>query len=326
MIMVRGLLAISTPPPSPLISLSPPSAEERLARCLAAPAFYHLTSLLYSLMVSSNHVKDILEAEVTPVRGLCLTLLHEVLRYDRQRLFEGGLHWTNHLWAGQSKVTELAAVSGADTQDIYDYVIEGYQDRQDSVVSVQSMGYGQLSAALGQIQNNMPQRGSISYCKGMLLLAAATLGTAAVFDSNRSNECLQALVIIESSISTNSQGDGSHNSDTGIRGTVRTPLECTYKDFLNCKPLSFKGTEGVVVLSQWFEKMESVFHISNCAVENQVKFATCTFLGNALTWWNSHMKTVTQDVAYAMDWKALKKIMTVKYCLRGKIKKLEIEL
>ncbi|GKB84311.1 reverse transcriptase domain-containing protein [Tanacetum coccineum] len=89
---------------------------------------------------------------------------------------------------------------------------------------------------------------------------------------------------------------------------------------------SCAGTEGVVVLSQWFEKMESVFHISNCAVENQVKFATCTFLGNALTWWNSHMKTVTQDVAYAMDWKALKKMMTVKYYPRGEIKKLEIEL
>ncbi|GJU10255.1 putative reverse transcriptase domain-containing protein [Tanacetum coccineum] len=113
--------------------------------------------------------------------------------------------------------------------------------------------------------------------------------------------------------STNGQGDGSHNSDTGIRGTVRTPRECTYKDFLNCKPLSFKGTEGVVVLSQWFKKMESVFHISNCAVENQVKFATCTFLENALTWWNSYMKTVTQDVAYAMDWKALKKMI---YTLR----------
>ncbi|GKC18891.1 reverse transcriptase domain-containing protein, partial [Tanacetum coccineum] len=86
------------------------------------------------------------------------------------------------------------------------------------------------------------------------------------------------------------------------------------------------GTEGVVVLAQWFEKMESVFHINNCAVENQVKFATCTFLGNALTWWNSHMKTVTQDVAYAMDWKTLKKMMTVKYCPRVEIKKLEIEL
>ncbi|GKA26693.1 reverse transcriptase domain-containing protein [Tanacetum coccineum] len=58
--------------------------------------------------------------------------------------------------------------------------------------------------------------------------------------------------------------------------------------------------------------------------QNQVKFATCTFLGNALTWWNSHMKAVTQDVAYAMDWKTLKKMMTDKYCPRGEIKKLEI--
>ncbi|GJS13350.1 putative reverse transcriptase domain-containing protein [Tanacetum coccineum] len=37
---------------------------------------------------------------------------------------------------------------------------------------------------------------------------------------------------------------------------------------------------------------------------------------------NSHMKTVTQDVAYAMDWKALNKMMTVKYCPRGEIKKM----
>ncbi|GKA49129.1 putative reverse transcriptase domain-containing protein [Tanacetum coccineum] len=72
--------------------------------------------------------------------------------------------------------------------------------------------------------------------------------------------------------------------------------------------------------------MESVFHISNCAVENQVNFATCTFVINALTWWNSHMKAVTQDVAYAMDWKTLKKMMTTKYFPRGEIKKLEIKL
>ncbi|GKE37049.1 hypothetical protein Tco_1460454, partial [Tanacetum coccineum] len=35
---VERLLALPPPPPSPLISLSPPSAEERLARCLVAPA------------------------------------------------------------------------------------------------------------------------------------------------------------------------------------------------------------------------------------------------------------------------------------------------
>ncbi|GJS62174.1 putative reverse transcriptase domain-containing protein [Tanacetum coccineum] len=44
------------------------------------------------------------------------------------------------------------------------------------------------------------------------------------------------------------------------------------------------GTEEVVNLTQWFERMETVFRISNCTVENQVKFATCTLMGTALTW------------------------------------------
>ncbi|GJU91831.1 putative reverse transcriptase domain-containing protein [Tanacetum coccineum] len=44
--------------------------------------------------------------------------------------------------------------------------------------------------------------------------------------------------------------------------------------------------------------MESVFHISNCTVENQVKFATCTLHSVALTWWNTHVKTVGHDAAY----------------------------
>ncbi|GJX19563.1 hypothetical protein Tco_0222240, partial [Tanacetum coccineum] len=75
-----------------------------------------------------------------------------------------------------------------------------------------------------------------------------------------------------------------------------------------------------------FEKMESVFHISNCVVEGQVKYATCTLLGGALTWWNSHVRTVGHDAAYEMPWKTLMKMMTENYCLRSEIKKLEIEL
>ncbi|GKD71666.1 hypothetical protein Tco_1325756, partial [Tanacetum coccineum] len=67
--------------------------------------------------------------------------------------------------------------------------------------------------------------------------------------------------------------------------------------------------------------METIFHISNCAVENQVKFVTCTLLGTALTWWNSHVKTVGHDAAYGMPWKTLMKMMTVKYCPRSEIKK-----
>ncbi|GJU03187.1 reverse transcriptase domain-containing protein [Tanacetum coccineum] len=72
--------------------------------------------------------------------------------------------------------------------------------------------------------------------------------------------------------------------------------------------------------------MESVFHISGCAIDNQMKFATCTLLGVAQTWWNGHVRTLGHDVAYAMTWEILKKKLTEKYCPKGKIKKLEIEL
>ncbi|GJV50151.1 hypothetical protein Tco_1440363 [Tanacetum coccineum] len=73
-------------------------------------------------------------------------------------------------------------------------------------------------------------------------------------------------------------GTDSHSSGTGVRGSERVARECTYQDFMKCKPLYFKGTEGVVELTQWFERMETVFRISNCSAENQIKFATCTLL------------------------------------------------
>ncbi|GKB88358.1 putative reverse transcriptase domain-containing protein [Tanacetum coccineum] len=133
-----------------------------------------------------------------------------------------------------------------------------------------------------------------------------------------------ALAARDANRSTN--GDDSHNSGTGVRRTERAARECTYTDFLKCQPLNFKGTEGVAGLSQWFERMESVFHISNCTVENQVKFATCTLHSVALTWWNTHVKTVGHDAAYGMPWKTLMKMMTDKYCPRNEIKKLEIEI
>ncbi|GJZ92487.1 putative reverse transcriptase domain-containing protein [Tanacetum coccineum] len=86
------------------------------------------------------------------------------------------------------------------------------------------------------------------------------------------------------------------------------------------------GTEGVVRLTRWFEKIEYVFSISNCTASCQVKFATCTLQDDALTWWNAHVKTTTPEAAHAMPWATLKKMMTDKYCPRGEIKKIETEM
>nr|GFC28524.1 hypothetical protein [Tanacetum cinerariifolium] len=94
----------------------------------------------------------------------------------------------------------------------------------------------------------------------------------------------------------NTNGDDSHNSGICARRTERVTRECTYPDFMKCKPLNFKGTKGVVRLR------------------------------NALTWWNFHVTTTTPEAAHAMLWRTLKKIMTDKYCPRGEIKKLEFEI
>ncbi|GJW76504.1 putative reverse transcriptase domain-containing protein [Tanacetum coccineum] len=133
-----------------------------------------------------------------------------------------------------------------------------------------------------------------------------------------------ALAARDANRSTN--GDDSHNSGAGVRWTGRAARECTYTDFLKCQPLNFKGMEGVAGLSQWFERMESVFHINNCTIKNQVKFATCTLHSIALTWWNTHVKIVGHDAAYGMPWKTLMKMMTDKYYPRNEIKKLEMEI
>nr|GEU45524.1 reverse transcriptase domain-containing protein [Tanacetum cinerariifolium] len=75
-----------------------------------------------------------------------------------------------------------------------------------------------------------------------------------------------------------------------------------------------------------YERLDDAQDDSNCTMENQIKFATCTVLGSALTWWNSHDKTVGPDVSYAMNWTKLKKKMTDKYYPRSEIKKPEVEV
>ncbi|GKE29459.1 putative reverse transcriptase domain-containing protein, partial [Tanacetum coccineum] len=122
-------------------------------------------------------------------------------------------------------------------------------------------------------------------------------------------------------------GNGrNENPDENVRGDRPVARECTYQDFMKCQPLNFKGTEGVVGLIRWFEKMETVFHISNCPEKSQVKYATCTLLDSALTWWNSHKRTIGTEATFAMSWRELMKLMTEVYYPRNEIQKMETKL
>ncbi|GJW31825.1 reverse transcriptase domain-containing protein [Tanacetum coccineum] len=156
------------------------------------------------------------------------------------------------------------------------------QARADAPEGTASTAVGLVfSFLVSDNHNNMPPRRSSATARAVAAARAAAPMTAVVVEQLIEARVSAALSNQETlRNSTNGHGDESYNFSIGNRGTTRTPRECTYKDFLNCHPLNFKGTEGVV----------------------------------------------TQDVAYAIDWKTLKKMMTVKYCPRGEIKKLEIEL
>ncbi|GJS11640.1 hypothetical protein Tco_0368436 [Tanacetum coccineum] len=95
--------------------------------------------------------------------------------------------------------------------------------------------------------------------------------------------------------------DGNENHNVNGRGDRPGARECTYQDFIKCQPLSFNGTKGMVGLIRWSEKMETVFHINNYLERYQVKYATCTLLDSALTWWNSHKRTIKTDAAYTLS-------------------------
>ncbi|GKA80536.1 putative reverse transcriptase domain-containing protein [Tanacetum coccineum] len=125
-------------------------------------------------------------------------------------------------------------------------------------------------------------------------IAPETTNTTSVTNAQLQAMINQGVTVALAARDANTNGVDSHNSGTGARRNERATRECTYPDFMKCQPLNFKGTEGVVELTQWIEKMETV--------------------------------TVGNDIAYAMTWTELKKKITDKYCPRTEIKKLEVEL
>ncbi|GKC50728.1 putative reverse transcriptase domain-containing protein, partial [Tanacetum coccineum] len=124
------------------------------------------------------------------------------------------------------------------------------------------------------------------------------------------------------------RADSSNAGESGSASTVGIAdvHGCSYKTFMKCKPHSFKGTEGVVGLKRWFEKIEQVFEICKCTEDEKVKFATCTLEGRALTWWNGNVQTLGLANANQIPWSNVKAMMTTEYCPATEIQNMEQEL
>ncbi|GJT17408.1 putative reverse transcriptase domain-containing protein [Tanacetum coccineum] len=102
--------------------------------------------------------------------------------------------------------------------------------------------------------------------------------------------------------STHTQDDASQISEGGLKRHVQPVRVCSYTDFMKWpNPLKLSRTEALLACL-------------NCSKS-----------------WNQYstlavVPLTSHNAAYAMTWGTLKKKLTDKYCLKGEIKKLEIEL
>ncbi|GJU89438.1 reverse transcriptase domain-containing protein [Tanacetum coccineum] len=101
---------------------------------------------------------------------------------------------------------------------------------------------------------------------------------------------------------------------------------CSYKEFLACNPKKYDGKGGVIVLTCWIEKMEPVYDMSGCSIDQKVKYTAGSFVGKALMWWNSQIRTLSREVVVRMSWNDFKFMTIQEFCSSHEMQKLESEL
>ena len=97
---------------------------------------------------------------------------------------------------------------------------------------------------------------------------------------------------------------------------------CTFKNFMDCRPSTFSGTEGAVGLLHWFGMLESVVEMGECPEARRVKYATGTLEGIALTGWNAQVQILGLAAANATPWNEFKERIKREYCTRDDIHKI----
>ncbi|GJW12922.1 putative reverse transcriptase domain-containing protein [Tanacetum coccineum] len=250
---VERLLALTTPPPSPLTPLSSPLPQIPSPPLPAFTTSICITCII-TFVLSSDRRTDRPEITLPPRKRLGIDLgpryeIGESLAASATRPI--GCHPREAveelapitLEEVNTRVTELAVVQEQDTQDIYAYHYETARLlNQEALVSKKEWGRS-IEAVISQLQ-------------------AANRATYVDFDIDAVTRGIgDHLTGTARNAARNC--DGSHTSGTSVRRTERVARE-----------------------------IETVFCISNCFVDNQIKFSTCTLLAGALTWWNSHVRIV----------------------------------
>nr|GEX44034.1 hypothetical protein [Tanacetum cinerariifolium] len=283
---VERFLAIPTPSPSPLTSLSPPFIGERLARCTSPAACPSPPPVPSPLLPSSG----------------CPTLIQTLRLASTQALIDA---------------VTTAILLPALPPPLY---IPPPADRRDDILKIEMPPHKRLClSTLGsryEIEESSTARSTgdqgIDYgFVSTLDTKARRRGIREVRYGIRDTWIDPVETVHEIAPMTVRERVNLLMKDRiAHQETIQIVEEEAYGA---CTRVSALGTP------------ETATVVGGCAIENQVKFTTYTLLDAALTWWNSQIRSLGPD-AYSITWEVLKKKMADKYCPQGEIKKLEIKL
>nr|GEU59475.1 reverse transcriptase domain-containing protein [Tanacetum cinerariifolium] len=293
---VERILAMPNPSPSPLTSLSPPSAGERLARCMAPAALP--SPLLPPSSYPSPPVDcrdGIPESEQPPRKRLCLSTLSSRYEVGESSTRGRGVDYGFADTVEAEIVTELVELHEHDTRDLY-ALLEDAQDGRTRISQRVAMDSQRVDLLMGDRmtlqeivwimeEEAYAAREAWAHSVRQIMAPVTRQGqnppppNTNTLPHHMTPKSVQAM-IDQALLRNSTNGDGSQSSHKDNPRHVKTTRPCFYADFMKCYPLNFKGNEGITLGPE----------------------------------------------AYAMTWEVLKKKLKDKYCPQGELKKLDIEL
>nr|GEZ95204.1 reverse transcriptase domain-containing protein [Tanacetum cinerariifolium] len=327
---VERLLAMPTPPPSPLTSISPPSIGERLVRCTAPSAHSSPPLVPSPLMPSSGCPTQIQTLGIASTHALINAItvalpspplpplppfLYIPPPVDRRDdVLESELPPRKRsclsTLGSRYEIGENSTARPTRGRGI-DYGFVSTLDAEVRRQGIREFGYGIRDTWVDPTE-------AVPEIAPMTLGEVNTRVTELAELHDHDTQDLYALLEDAQDSKTRISQRGPNTPPNNINPNNMTP---EFFQAMIDQALLRNSTNEDGSHSLDGDNLVS----TGCAIENQVKFATYTVLGATLTWWNYQIRTLGPD-AYTMTWEILKKKMKDKYCPQGEIKKLEIKL
>ncbi|GJW27825.1 putative reverse transcriptase domain-containing protein [Tanacetum coccineum] len=179
-----------------------------------------------------------------------------------------------------------------------------------------------------RVNGGLGANGNVEGVNGNVDRVNGGVGRAPDFSTIISQQLQNLLPAILAQVG-NQRNVGNQNGNAvneNVQENVRNVL--VNGNWVGChnNPKEYDGKGGVVVLTRWIEKMESVQDMSGCSIDQKVKYTDGSFVGKALTLRNSQIHMLSQEVAVSMSWNDFKLMMIEEFCLSHEMQKLETEL